>query len=215
MKGTFKVTHDTVTIEEFSYPLEQFLIDEPKFKAPDADSLTYERGEGCLLIKGEKIEKAEKAYPSDLIELFIARKRSYRGAFKARRNAAANNQTLQNNVVEAEPADEEVAETPQEKTDANVIDPNQENPDENGDGEPAVNPDEEADKKPENQAGDADSNSNLDEEKDEKPEDQEGKAETKSDESEKPQDDAPVTKENKADKKTKTQKKKENKDGSN
>ena len=59
MKGTLKVKDDTVTIEEFSYPLEQFLIDEPDFKAPKADQLVYRRGEGTLLYIGEDTKKDE------------------------------------------------------------------------------------------------------------------------------------------------------------
>lgn len=103
MKGTLKVKGDTVTIEEFSYPLEQFLIDEPDFKAPKADELLYQRGEGTLLYVGDNAKKDEKNYPADLMEIFIARKKSYRGAFKARRNAAAQGRNWRDEIEQDKP----------------------------------------------------------------------------------------------------------------
>lgn len=118
MKGTLKVKDDTVTIEEFSYPLEQFLIDEPDFKTPKADQLVYRRGEGTLLYIGDDTKKDEKTYPSDMMEIFIARKKSYRGAFKARRNATAQGRNWRDDIEQDTPKTEDT-------------DPAEENPTEN------------------------------------------------------------------------------------
>ena len=73
MKGTLKVKDDTVTIEEFSYPLEQFLIDEPDFKAPKADQLVYRRGEGTLLYIGDDTKKDGVSQESTLIRRLLFR----------------------------------------------------------------------------------------------------------------------------------------------
>ena len=132
MKGTLKVKDDTVTIEEFSYPLEQFLIDEPDFKAPKADQLVYRRGEGTLLYIGDDTKKDEKTYPSEMMEIFIARKKSYRGAFKARRNATAQGRNWRDDIEQDTPknADTDPAEEKSTENEGNAGDgdtPDQDN----------------------------------------------------------------------------------------
>ena len=87
MKGIFVLQNDTVQIEEFSYPLEDFLLDEPDFKAPKNGELIYHRGQGSTLIIEGKHSEAEKEYPSEDMELYIGRKSMYRRAHKARRGA--------------------------------------------------------------------------------------------------------------------------------
>ncbi len=87
MKGLFSLQNDTVQIEEFSYPLEEFLRDEPDFKAPKNGELTYHRGQGSTLIIEGKQSEADKDYPSEDMELYIGRKSMYRSAHKARRGA--------------------------------------------------------------------------------------------------------------------------------
>ena len=87
MKGIFALQNDTVQIEEFSYPLEDFLLDEPGFKAPKNGELTYHRGQGSTLITEGKHSEADKDYPSEDMELYIGRKSMYRSAHKARRSA--------------------------------------------------------------------------------------------------------------------------------
>ena len=87
LKGIFKIQNDTVQIEEFLYPLEEFLLDEPDFKAPKSGELTYHRGRGAVLIVNGKHSEAEKDYPNEDMELYIGRKSMYRSAHKARRSA--------------------------------------------------------------------------------------------------------------------------------
>ena len=76
MKGIFKVADKTVFIEEFAYPLGEFLKDEPEFKSPKGDFI-YKQGEPVAKIEG---------YSSKVLDLYIARKNLYRAAYKARRN---------------------------------------------------------------------------------------------------------------------------------
>ena len=73
MKGTFTLQNDTVQIEEFSYPLEEFLRDEPDFKVPKSGELIYHRGQGSTLIIAGKQSEAEKDYP----------KRGYRTLYRS------------------------------------------------------------------------------------------------------------------------------------
>lgn len=212
MKGTFKVTKDTVTIEEFSYPLEQFLVDEPDFKAPDADELFYQRGEGTLLFTGDKTEKAGKAYPADTIEIYIARKRSYRGAFKARRNAAALGQDWREEIPEEKAEEAETQPEQPEENGGNDGDGGQKNvdPDQDGNGEQPENNDGEGTEENAdgNAEGDADANP---ENQDEQPVDP---ADANADEAGKEEAKAENKDEAKADKKSKS-KKKDAKNGDN
>lgn len=76
MKGIFKVADKTVFIEEFAYPIGEFLKDEPEFKSPKGDFI-YKQGEPVAKIEG---------YSSKVLDLYIARKNLYRAAYKARRN---------------------------------------------------------------------------------------------------------------------------------
>lgn len=84
MKGLFSLQNDKVQIEEFSYPLDEFHLDEPDFKAPKNGELTYRRGQGSTLIIEGRHSEADKDYPSEHMELYIGRKPMYRSAHKAR-----------------------------------------------------------------------------------------------------------------------------------
>ena len=87
MKGTLTLQNDTVHIEEFSYPLEEFLMDEPDFKALKNAEIIYHRGQGTTVIVDGKHREADQDYPSETIEVYIGRKSMYRSAHKARRSA--------------------------------------------------------------------------------------------------------------------------------
>ena len=211
MKGTLKVKDDTVTIEEFSYPLEQFLIDEPDFKAPKADELVYRRGEGTLLYIGEDTKKDEKNYPTDMMEIFIARKKSYRGAFKARRNATAQGRNWRDEIEqdtpkkeEADPAEENVGEN-----EGNTGDDGK--PDETGNDAGNENGAENTDQGQGDNAGEG-----VDENQGDENKSDEAQTPPK-DEDQKPAKNAgkPDEKADAKDKKAKSGKQKENKDGNN
>tara|TARA_B100001778_G_C18397802_1_gene542787 strand:- start:244 stop:591 length:348 start_codon:yes stop_codon:yes gene_type:complete len=77
MKSIFKVADKTVHIEEFSYPLDEFLKDEPDFLAPKEGELIYKQGESL---------SKESGYSSKILDQYIVRKNLYRDAYKARRN---------------------------------------------------------------------------------------------------------------------------------
>ncbi|MCG7878279.1 MAG: hypothetical protein N0C90_18390 [Candidatus Thiodiazotropha endolucinida] len=116
MKGIFSLQNDTVQIEEFSYPLEEFLLDEPDFKALKNGELTYHRGQGSTLIIEGKQSEAEKDYPSEDIELYIGRKSMYRSAHKARRGAVKPSKAKRSNKKTAKPsANKPAASTKEEK----------------------------------------------------------------------------------------------------
>ncbi|MCC3860728.1 hypothetical protein [Pseudemcibacter aquimaris] len=114
MKGLFSLQNDTVQIEEFSYPLEEFLLDEPDFKAPKNGELTYHRGQGSILIIEGKHSEVEKDYPSEDIELYIGRKSMYRSAHKARRSAVKPSKTKRPTKKAAKPTAEKPAASPKE-----------------------------------------------------------------------------------------------------
>lgn len=86
MKGTFKVADKTVYIEEFTYPLNEFLKDEPDFSAPKKGDFIYKQGES--LTKGS-------GYSSKTLDQYIVRKNLYRAAYKARRNGRFNSEKAQ------------------------------------------------------------------------------------------------------------------------
>ena len=109
MKGIFSLQNDTVQIEEFSYPLEEFLRDEPDFKAPENGELTYHRGQGSTLIIEGKHSEADKDYPSEDMELYIGRKSMYRSAHKARRGAVKPSKTKRSTKKAAKPKAEKPA----------------------------------------------------------------------------------------------------------
>lgn len=113
MKGTFTLQNDTVQIEEFSYPLEEFLLDEPDFKAPENGELIYHRGQGLTLIIEGKHSEADKDYPSEDMELYIGRKSMYRSAHKARRSAVKPSKAKRSTKKAAKPTAEKPA-TPKE-----------------------------------------------------------------------------------------------------
>lgn len=116
MKGIFSLQNDTVQIEEFSYPLEEFLLDEPDFKAPKNGELTYHRGQGSTLIIEGKHSEADKNYPSEDMELYIGRKSMYRSAHKARRSAVKPSKAKRSNKKTAKPsANKPAASTKEEK----------------------------------------------------------------------------------------------------
>ena len=114
MKGLFSLQNDTVQIEEFSYPLEEFLRDEPDFNAPKNGELTYHRGQGSTLIIEGKHSEAEKDYPSEDIELYIGRKSMYRSAHKARRSAVKPSKAKRSTKKAAKPTAEKPAASPKE-----------------------------------------------------------------------------------------------------
>lgn len=220
MKGTLKVKDDTVTIEEFSYPLEQFLIDEPDFKAPKADEMVYQRGEGTLLYVGDNAKKDEKNYPADLMEIFIARKKSYRGAFKARRNATAQGRNWRDEIEQDKPKVEKTEPDPDTKNenDENGNTGDDDTPDQNGDQSQGDNNDNgdngSTDAVTENQDDDAKPAADEKTSKDDDPKKDE---DSKTDTDEKPAKDADKTaaKPDNKDKKAKSTKQKDAKDGNN
>ena len=114
MKGTFTLQNDTVQIEEFSYPLEEFLRDEPDFKAPKSGELIYHRGQGSTLIIAGKQSEAAKDYPSEDIELYIGRKSMYRSAHKARRSAVKPSKATRSTKKAAKPTAHKPAASPKE-----------------------------------------------------------------------------------------------------
>jgi hypothetical protein len=109
MKGLFSLQNDTVQIEEFLYPLEEFLRDEPDFKTPKNGELTYHRGQGSTLIIEGKHSEADKDYPSEDMELYIGRKSMYRSAHKARRSAVKPSKAKRSTKKAAKPTAEKPA----------------------------------------------------------------------------------------------------------
>lgn len=115
MKGVFSLQNDMVQIEEFSYPLEEFLLDEPDFKAPKNGELTYHRGQGSTLIVEDKHSEADKDYPSEDVELYIGRKSMYRSAHKARRGAVKPSKAKRSVRKAAKPSADKPATSPKEE----------------------------------------------------------------------------------------------------
>tara|TARA_B100001564_G_scaffold13610_1_gene10741 strand:+ start:235 stop:609 length:375 start_codon:yes stop_codon:yes gene_type:complete len=113
MKGIFKVVDKVVHIEEFAYPLNEFLKDEPDFSTPKKARLIYKQG--------ESINK-DSGYSSKILDQYIARKNLYRAAYKARRNGRFDAEKAQtqesfetkkiDEVVKEETTLEEVTESP-------------------------------------------------------------------------------------------------------